>query len=181
MVTLFATGALNLGSGTSVSLPPPANVGIGPQQFHVRAQRIVQNVLGPGYPNPKRLIQLLLLQVHLPSGPPDSPYSLENYRSLYIEYRLLDHPLRTWRLRTAKSEVFSLLRALYTSGLPIYDVELDGRFMLPDHGKLREERALLAYVDRTTADSIPWKRWGRDHENQVWSMLPVKSVDPRFG
>jgi hypothetical protein len=180
VVTLFATGVFNLGSTPSAIPPPPTAPVVPVSTLRTNVQKLVTKQLGPGYPNPNRLISLLVLPVRPANGSPESITALARYRSLYIEYRLLDHPLRAWRLKTAKSEVFSLLHALYTSGLPVYNVELDGRFMLPDHGQIREERALFAYIDFEAASRIPWRSWGREHEGQVWNLLPVKSVDPRF-
>jgi hypothetical protein len=180
VVTLFATGVLNLGSSSSAPTGPTPTTNATTQQLYDRVEKIVQKQLGPGYPNSNRLIWLGLQQVRLPSGIPDIPYPLQNYHSLYIEYWLLDHPLRAWRLRTAKAEVFSLLRALYISGLPIYNVELDGRFSFLEKGHMRQEQALYVDINRATANSIPWRRWGREHEGQLWKMLPYKSVDPRF-
>jgi len=183
VVTLFATGVLGVGSSSSGVSPTPTTIPVSASSLYSRVYKLVVKQLGPGYPNPQRLVALQLSTVRPEGQQPtttEGGSALSDYRSLYIEYRLLDHPLRSWRLKTAKSEVFTLLKVLYTSGLPIYNVELDGQFMLPDHGKLREERALLAYIDHVTAGTIPWRTWGRDHEGQVWGILPFKSVDPRF-
>jgi hypothetical protein len=35
-------------------------------------------------------------------------------------------------------------------------------------------------MNHPTAERIPWKRWGRDHESQLWAMLDYKVVDRRF-
>ncbi len=110
-------------------------------------------------------------QASLPSGS----------RSVFIEFRLYDHPLgRAWRLRSAKADVFSLLKALYTSRLPVYDVELVGLFPLRSGKTLVDSRALVAFIDHPTADRIPWKKWGRDNEGRLWSMLDYRHLDARF-
>ncbi|HEX6508875.1 MAG TPA: hypothetical protein VF221_14705 [Chloroflexota bacterium] len=135
------------------------------------------------YPNVKvpRLVQLRL--------DPVAPYIPEyqatrlpkKLRSVFIEFRLYDHPLgKSWRLRSAKADVFTLLKALYTSRLPVYGVELVGIFPLPSGNTRKDTRALVAFIDHPTAARIPWRRWGRDEETRVWSLLDFKHVDPRF-
>jgi hypothetical protein len=72
------------------------------------------------------------------------------------------------------------MKALYTSSLPIYDVRMVGRFPLPSGKKVVEQQALVAFIDHKRADSIPWRRWTRKQEGQLWSVLNYKRVDPRF-
>lgn len=184
LLTLVATGTVNHSTGTATpqaTLPPPKPVGDALLYRSVR--RVVIKQLGQAYPNVKqpRLIQLRLDPV-ISALDPVSPVTIPaRFRSVFIEFRLYDHPLgKSWRLRSAKADVFSLLKALYTSNFPIYDVELVGVFPLRNGKVLQDTRALVAFIDHPTANRIPWKRWGRDNEARLWALLDYKHLDSRF-
>lgn len=185
LVTLVATGTLfrasSDGAATpTVALPPKTP----PGAMSSRVRAIVLKQLGPSLTGQKtaRLVSIQVLPVvNLPEQ--YQPREIDpRFRSIYIEFRLNDHPLgKVWRLRAAKADVFAVLKALYTSNLPVYDVEMVGRFPLPQRKKLRESDAVIAFMSHNEAQHIPWKRWGRDHEAQVWSELSYKIVEPGFG
>jgi hypothetical protein len=184
LLTLLATGTVHHGSqaATAQATLPPAKR-VGQAQLYQNVLRVVNHQLGQAYPNVKlhRLIQLRLDPVSAaldPGGRTDIP---PHARSIFVEFRLYDHPLgRAWRLRSAKADVFSLLKALYTSRLPVYDVELVGVFPLRSGRAVHDGRALVAFIDHPTADRIPWHRWGRDNEGRLWSLLDYKHLDSRF-
>ncbi len=184
LLTLVATGTLNRSSPAATApatLPPTRPVG--DAQLYQNVRRIVIRQLGQAYPNVKlhRLIQLRLDPVSSALDPEARSGVASHSRSVFIEFRLYDHPLgKSWRLRSAKADVFSVLKALYTSRLPIYDVELIGVFPLLNGKVLQDSRALVAFIDHPTADRIPWRRWGRDNEARLWTLLDSKHLDPRF-
>jgi hypothetical protein len=104
-------------------------------------------------------------------------------RTVVLTFRLNDHPLGpTWRLRAAKADVFLLLKALYSSNLPIGNVEMAGVFPLTTKKGFKSRRVLLVYANRATVGKLPWKRLSRDEptENHVWRVLDYAWVDPRF-
>jgi hypothetical protein len=57
---------------------------------------------------------------------------------------------------------------------------MEGLFPVKNGKSTKERRVLVAYIDRHTAGTIPWKHWGRDKEGRLWSLLPYKYRDPRF-
>jgi hypothetical protein len=184
LVTLIATGTVGGGSA-SPSTPStlPLATPVADAQMYDRVRKLVVRQLGLSYPTGKvpRLQRLTLV----PAGPYRHglgvPDSQATFRSVYIEFRLNDHPLgRTWRLRTAKADIFAVFKALYTSLLPIYNVEMDGSFTVRDRGAQVSRNVLVARINHHTADGIPWKRWGRDNEARLWTMLSIHYVDPRF-
>jgi len=146
-----------------------------------RLAKIITRQLGPADPVPAktRLLKLSLTSIVSSQQPEGPSITLRHYRSVSIVFRCNDHPFgRAWRLRAAKSDVFLVLKGLYTSGLPVYDVEMVGLFPLRP-GK-SDQRAVTVYIDHDTAASIPWKSWGRDHEAALWSRLTYAHVDARF-
>lgn len=184
LLTLVATGTINHSSQAAapgVTLPPARAVSNG--QLYQNVQRLVIRQLGQAYPNVRlhRLIQLRLDPVSSALDPESRKSISAHSRSVFIEFRLYDHPLgKSWRLRSAKADVFSLLKALYTSRLPIYDVEIVGIFPLRSGKIMQDSRALVAFMDHPTANRIPWRHWGRDYEARLWAMLDYKHLDPRF-
>jgi len=153
-------------------------------QMKVRIQRIVDRQLGPGaYPAPRksRLDYVQLTPAVSEPVAKSGPQLLPAYQSVYIVFRLNDNPLgRVWRLRAAKFDVFTVLKALYTSQLPVYDVEMDGNYPISRRKPVCEGHALVAIMDHSTAELIPWKRWGRDQEARLWSSLSYTCVSPQF-
>jgi hypothetical protein len=121
-----------------------------------------------------------------PAGPfvpsPDTSQRMQRYRSVWIQFRLNNHPLgKSWRLKAAKADVFTVLKALYTSQLPIYDVWMVGKFPLGPKNTGAEGTALFVYIDHRTAERIPWKHWARGtDEGRLWASLTTAYVDPRF-
>jgi hypothetical protein len=190
IVTLLATGTFFRASKDNTAAPPtpatslPTPPGtVQPSAMEVRIRAIVLRQLGPGISGQKtgRLVSLQLQPVELvPSR--FLPTRLDpRYRSVVVVFRLLDHPLgKVWRLRGAKADVFGLMKALYTSGLAIYNVDLLGQFPLPQGKVVRDTRAIDAYMSHDQAEHIPWKRWDRTHEGQCWSLLSYKYVAPGF-
>ena len=185
VATLLAIGVVGHSAGgksPAPTLPPVTSVSVG--QMEVRVTRIVDRQLGPaGYPAPRksRLIHVSLVPAipEVGSSPPGP--GMPDYQSVFIVFRLNDHPFgRAWRLRAAKADVFGVLKALYTSQLPIYDVEMDGMFPLRSGTSVRDQRTVIARIDHHTAEQIPWKRWGRDQEGRLWSSLSYRYVNTRF-
>ena len=183
-VALIATGVVNHttpAAQLTATLPPAKSVVA--SQLHSRVQSIVDHQLGSAYPLQRgpRLVRLSLVRPGSVLPPPNSPKPSPHYRSVYLTIRLNDHPLgRSWRLRAAQADVFQLLKALYTSRLPIYRVQISGTFPLRRGATTAERQVLVAVMNHPTAERIPWKRWGRDHESQLWAMLDYKIVDPGF-
>jgi hypothetical protein len=184
LLTLVATGTLNHGSAAPIAratLPPVQPVG--DAQLYQSVQKLVIRQLGQAYPNVKlhRLVQLRLDPVSSALDPEARTGISTHARSVFIEFRLYDHPLgKSWRLRSAKADVFTLLKALYTSRLPIFDVELVGIFPLRQGTVVRDSRALVAFIDHPTANRIPWRHWGRENEARLWALLDYKHLDARF-
>lgn len=185
LLTLLATGVIahtTSGPRPIATLPAPRNVQ--PSALEQKVRALLLRQLGPSLAGQKtsRLLALRLVPVvNLPERL--QPESLDSrYRSLYIEFRLNDHPLgHIWRLRAARADVFGMLKAMYTSDLPIYNTELVGRFPLPVKHGAKDTDAVVAYISHTTASRIPWRRWGRDHELQLWELLNYKFVKSGFG
>lgn len=183
IVTLIITGTVATGgSSTPVHVTLPPSTPVADSVMYAKVRRILVRELGAGYPNAKqpRLESLSLVPVAPPVGAPGSQERLLDYRSIFVRFRLNDHPLgRVWRLKTAKADVFLVLKALYTSQLAVYNVQLDGSF--PLGGNTRHGHpAMVACIDHHTASRIPWKRWGRENEDRVWLLLTCRYVDPRF-
>lgn len=182
---LIAMGAVGRGAQSTQATPtvsPPANVADTTMQRAVT--RIVARVLGPGYPDSKqpRLVHISLVGRTPGFDFPEEPERGSIYRSVYIDFRLNDHPLgRAWRMRAARADVFGVMRALYTSSLPVYDVGMTGLFPMDPAHRSREARVLVVFMDHSTAQRIPWKHWGRDKEARLWQQLPYKSINRRFG
>jgi len=183
-VALIATGVVNHTTPAAqlpATLPPAKSVVA--SQLHSRVQTIVDHQLGSAYPVQRgpRLVHLSLVRTGSVLPTPNSPKLSSHYRSVYLTIRLNDHPLgRIWRLKAAQADVFQLLKALYTSQLPIYRVQITGIFPVRLGKTTAEQQVLVAVMDHPTAERIPWKRWGRDHESQLWAMLDYKVVDRRF-
>ena len=188
VVTLAALGVFAHSSSQGA---PPATIPPATPRPRVAIKAAVENlatkVLGPSYPDPSKK---RLLAVHLIAVDPDLPLHvstpatrlLQNYVSLVIEFRLNDHPLGpTWRARLARADVFQVMKALYTSRLPIYNVEMVGMYPLKSGKKTRVQQALVAYLSHTTAATLPWKRFKRTDEGKLWSLLTYRYVNPRFG
>jgi hypothetical protein len=183
-VTLIATGVISHTSASSPPAPTPTVApGIPDPVFYQRAKNIAVRQLGPSASSPKepRFVSLKLLPaVPIHSGIVPAEGLLQ-YRSIELVFRLYDHPLgRVWRLRAAKADVFAVMKALYTSPLPVYDVRMIGRFPLGAAGHKVEQTALQAYLEYGKANRIPWRLWTRKQEAQLWNTLTSKHVDPRF-
>lgn len=183
--TLIASGVLahtSRSPTTKVSLPPPRTVAN--SYMLVRCRKIARIELGSLYPDHRlpRLVKLDLMPASPVPFPAETSVAVDRQRSIYLAFRLNDHPLgKAWRFQAAKADVFGLMKAYYTSGLPIYNVVLVGTFPLPQKGTTRESQALVAYMSHDTAETIPWKKWDRTDESRLWSMLSYRWVDPRFG
>ncbi len=181
VLTLVVTGltphATSKALPSATILPPIPRV---QPHLYKNVQRIVLRALAPAYPNPKisRLVNLELL-------PPESRAdvgSKPRLHSVIITFRLNDHPLgKGWRLRAAKGDVFRVLKALYTSGLPVGSVHMDGEF---PSGKSSEGPTYLAvttFISLSRAAHIAWRKLDRTREDQVWRNLNRVYVNPRFG
>lgn len=182
LLTLLLTGVLARGSRvparSAATLPTPSRpVEL---QMYTQIKRLVLQKLGPSDTNQKtsRLISLHLLPVDISSG---DTYADARYRTVAIVFRLYDHPLGpAWRVRAAKADVFAVMKALYSSGLPVYDTEMQGRFPLPSGKQYRAQTVLDAFMSYRVASRIPWKHWARDQEGELWNLLPYKYIDSRF-
>jgi len=153
--------------------------------MYTQLQRLVSRQLGYSYPNQKkhRLISLSLQfdQSNLVAHNRGITAQTDVYRSVHIAFRLNDHPLgRSWRARAAKADVFGVMKALYTSGLPISNVKMDGYFPVGHGRRAHDEHMLTAFIDLRTALSIPWKHWSRANEARLWMRLTSKSISRRF-
>lgn len=188
VVTLLAMGALGHG-GTVTPAPPIATLPPAPPMadsaMAARIAHIANVDLGPAYPGPKKTRVMSVTVSPVVPGTwiqQPLPVNLQKFRNVTIAFHLNDHPLgKTWRLRAAQADVFALLKSLYTSHVPVYNVELNGYFPLERRGKLVDQQVLVAYMDHSTAEHVPWKRWGRVNEQQLWKALSYKYVNPRFG
>lgn len=152
----------------------------------VRIEKVVARVLGPGGYPPQarsRLISVNLLPAVPDLGPPTyiGEERLRRFRSVLITFRLNNHPLGpSWRLKAAQADVFGVMKTLYTSQLPVYDVHMVGDFPLKQGNSVKSQPAVVVDMDYFTASRIPWKRWGREAEGRLWSTLARHYVDPRF-
>lgn len=186
VLTLVASGVLahtSKSQGPTTNLPPPRKVANA--DMVLRCKKIARLQLGSSYPNHglPRIVTISLMRASpIPVPAEASSLGLDKERSLYLVFRLNDHPLgKVWRMRAARADIFGLMKAFYTSGLPIYNVELVGLFPLRQRGVMRESEAVIAYMSHDTAEGIAWKKWDRTDEGRLWAALTYKSVDPRFG
>lgn len=183
--TLIVTGTVNNGpSRPSPAATLPPAVSSPDAQLYTRVRRLVIHQLGDAYPYQRqgRHVELRIVPVAGGPGGHPLPTDLASYRSIQVEYRLNDHPLgKVWRVREAKGEVFLVMRALYTSRFPVYSVHLVGDFPLDRRNRATVQHALNVYMDHATALHLPWARWTRADEGALWTALPRKRIDPRFG
>jgi hypothetical protein len=184
-VTLLATGVFFHTANNSATSPPPTPPtprSVPPSALQTDVSRIIMRQLGKYTTSRElRLVKLKLVNVSSLQELIDPVAGATRYRSLVVQFRLDDNPLGpTWRLRTAKADVFSMLKALYTSGLPVYDTLLIGLYPLKSGTTTSETQALVAYETHADATRIPWRQWGRDREGTLWNNLSSHSVDPRF-
>jgi hypothetical protein len=183
LVTLMATGVINR-SPADTGAPPRATTpvpvkSVRDQLLETQLSHLATRMLGadPAGSN-TRLRSVRLVPVSDLDRELVSPGPRRSYHSIMLTFKLNDHPLGpTWRLREARADIFALLKAIYVSSLPVYNTELIGRF---NTGHQKPYDAVVAYMTYQTAAKIPWKRWGRTHEAQVWSMLDYHVVDHRF-
>ena len=182
LLTLAITGVFSHASRVSSppTLPPPRH--IGNSQLWAGIRRLATRQLGPFTDDKRvRLQSVQLMPISSLEALADPRANVSKYRSAKIVFRLNNHPLgASWRFRAAKADVFALLRALYTSDLPIYDVELIGTYPVKSGNTTSEGQVLIAYESHDAATRIPWRRWGRDKEATVWSSLSYHQVDRRF-
>lgn len=183
-VALIATGVISRGPDSSSPVPtiaPPVHVS--DPLLYQQVKKIIVNKLGPSQSNPKeqRFISLELRPAAPRTSPPILPDNSVSLRTVYVEFHLYDNPLgRSWRLRSAQADIFAIMKALYTSQLPIYDVRLDGIFPMLTGRVTKDQIALIASINNGRADRIPWKRWNRKQETTLWNTLTYRWVDPRF-
>ncbi len=183
LLTLLLTGALvpthRATANPQATLPPPT-AGVGSRQLYLQVRRIVVAKLGPALPD-QHVTRLRSLQL-LPVQDAPGRFKHTQYRSVAIVFRLYNHPLGpVWRVRAAKADVFAVMKALYTSGLPVYNVDLQGQFPVKVGKVIRVAPVLRADMPYRVASRLPWKHWGRDVESRLWALLPQKWIDPRFG
>jgi len=189
LVTLAAVGVFT--HATPSASTPPATLPPATPESKTSVKHsvtvLVSKVLGPSYPNPARK---RLLGVHLIPADPDIPVRVEpriadqyhRYQSVVLDIRLNDHPLGpAWRARSARSDVFQVMKALYTGRLPIFNTEIVGMFPLRTGKKTALRQVLIAFLNHATAATLPWKRFKRTDESRFWSLLTYHYVNPRFG
>lgn len=184
LLTLLATGNIFHVSGASTPKPTaePTKF-LSDKDLKANIQREVSRALGPLPSDPKksRLLDVQLYPVTPAEVGADGVTRYTGYRSVSLVFRLNNHPFgKSWRLRAAQADVYSILRAIYTSETAVYDVQLTGRFPLDSKHPLVLTSALRAYMAYETASLIPWRHWGRDDEGRVWRLLTSRWVDPRF-
>jgi hypothetical protein len=185
LATLLATGSIAHSSGGASSTPVPTPLSteapnVSDAAMGARLRVLVARELGPS--PAKSQPRLIHLSVS-PSAPinPLQPDVNSRLRTVVIRFRLNDHPLGgVWRVRAAKGDVFLVLRGLYTSGLPVGNVEMIGVFPLKSAGP---KMVLQVYMETDTAAKLQWRKLGRNEINEgtVWKMLDYKWIDPRFG
>ncbi|MGH2448082.1 MAG: hypothetical protein ACRDFS_05700 [Chloroflexota bacterium] len=178
---VFARGPAQAALKPNATLPPVTPTAV--DQMYTRVKSMVVKDLGPSYPNPRlaRLLSLTLVPVAPPVLRRIGPSPIDRLRTVVIVFRLNDHPLgKAWRLRTAKADVFVVMKSLYASQLPIYNVEMIGEYPMPRNHVRKLRRVLTAFLDHTTASQIPWKHWRRTDESTLWSMLTYSSVNKAF-
>lgn len=187
-LTLLATGTVSHQSvGASPTATPPPPTILTDAQLVQHIDRIVARILGPLPSDPKRsrlLRPVQLSPIASNDVDPSQELRFSAYRSVLITFRLNDHPFgRAWRVRAAKADVFAVLRALYTSQLYIYDVQLDGKFPLDPKKPNELQTAVRAYISHQQATGIQWHRLGRSpaDEAALWQKLTIHWIDPRFG
>jgi hypothetical protein len=183
VVTLLATGLFGHSSHSSAPPPSPTPHLVADAALNDLLQRTIQHQLGK-YTDTRlpRLVKFQLQQVRSLEALSDPLPHLTRYRSIYVVFRLNDNPLGpSWRLRSAKADVFNVMKALFTSGLPVYDVLMSGLFPLKSGNTTTEAQAVVAYETHDDSSKVPWRQWGRESEGAVWNLLSYHSVDPRFG
>jgi hypothetical protein len=183
--TLIATGVLFHPANNSSTAPPPTPPtprSVPTSALQTDVSKILMHQLGKYTLSRKpRLVKVRLVNVSTLQALIDPVVGVTRYRSVVVQFRLDDNPLGpSWRLRTAKADVFAMLKALYSSGLPVYDTLLIGLYPLTSGNSTVESQALIAYETHGDSAKIPWKQWGRDKEGTVWNNLSSHSVDPRF-
>lgn len=182
LVTLAATGVFSHASKPSASPTLPPVRLVGDPQLWAAVHRLATQKLGPFTDEKRaRLVAVNLSPISSLEALADPRLSISKYRSAKIVFRLNNHPLgASWRFKAAKADVFALLKALYTSDLPIYDVELIGIFPVSSGKTIAERQVMTAYETHDAAARIPWRRWGRDKEAALWSQLTYRQVNPKF-
>jgi hypothetical protein len=184
MFTLLLTGTVFRASNgppatTTPSTVIPRNLISAPTGMYDKVRRMLVRQLGPAYPDTRvqRLVQLDLL-------PSESDQAnSQGYRSLLVIFRLNDHPLgKVWRLRAAEADIFEVMKALYTSQLPIYSVRMEGLFPLQVNNHTQLVRALRAFMTHKAAARIQWDHWdrNRDTEARLWKLMTQKFVAKGF-
>jgi hypothetical protein len=184
IVTLVATGSIGHSSAQPAVTPAPTptktrSAGLSDAAIAARVRIIVTRELGPS--PMKSQPRLISLSVSPAERNPFHDSQILSLRTVIIKFRLNNHPLgASWRLKAAKGDVFLVLRALYTSNLPVGSVEMNGEFPL-QAGTMR--RVLEIYIDAETAAKLSWRKMARNevNEGKVWRALDYAWVDPRFG
>jgi hypothetical protein len=144
-----------------------------------KVKRMLAHELGPYYQDTRlaRLVRLDLLPIRSNNG------NATRCCAVMVLYRLNDHPLgKVWRLRAAEADVFEVMKALYTSKLPIDSVRMRGQFPLTVKKRMKVVTAVIAYMDHRTAVKIQWDSWqrNRDTEARLWKLLTRVFVAPGF-
>ncbi len=184
IATLIATGSILHSSAAPSATPAPTvtktrTAALSDAVIAARVRVIVGRELGPS--PVKSEPRLISLSVSPADRNPFHSDQILPLRTIILKFRLNDHPLgATWRLKAAKGDVFLVLRALYTSTLPIGSVEMKGLFPLRSS---TPRKVLEVYMDSETSAKLSWRKMSRNevNEGRVWRALDYKWVDPRFG
>jgi hypothetical protein len=81
----------------------------------------------------------------------------------------------------ARVDAVALLRAIYTSGLPIASTNLSGTYFLPDaKGKSHERTVMRLSLDLPRAELITDAGWDELGPDVIWPMLRHTFVAPDF-
>lgn len=190
-LTLLATGATHSGASATPVVPtsPPATM-VPDRTLQARIVHLAAQQLGPMASDPKRS-RLLSVVLEPPQGarvPLNAQRIYAGYRSVTIVFQLNDHPLGAgFRLLAARGDIFAVMKTLYASQLPIYDVTMEGCFPMSARDGVRcsagpssLRTALVVSMAYETASLIPWKKWNRAQEPRLWKLLSYRWVNAKF-
>jgi hypothetical protein len=81
----------------------------------------------------------------------------------------------------AATDVYAMLRAIYTARLPIARVDLTGTYPLPDRsGRTRETTVMRLSMDRTTAEVVARTGWDSLDAETLWPLVTRSYVNREF-
>jgi hypothetical protein len=100
-------------------------------------------------------------------------------KNILVIWAIDDSITEEWINKSAKLDATGVFRALYSSGLPISQVELQGTFSMVDkYGNASEDTVVKLILDKTTANRINWENFLTDN---VYTVAKVLYLHPSFG